>query len=695
MFEYTASKDYLARLLANENINVVRSAEANTAWFDLKNRTMTLPVWKCSEVVYDLLTLHEISHALHTPEEGWHDAVAVEGLPKSYLNIIEDARIERLITRRYAGAGRAMRDGYAEINERDVFGLVKNNLNVNELPLIDRINLHYKLGNHLVVPFSLEERVWLDKIDKVDTWEEVVAVCKELYASEKAKKEEKKEDKKEQENSVPEGSQSESTDDSSVEAQGDGEENDESSDHESFTESETNGDPLDSITDNEYRENFEKLEQELVDQESQIKYITLGKQNSDEFVYSVERVRKFIPSEVTTGMLEVTRKLMTEQNSMVNNMVKEFEAKKRASSVARQQYAKTGRLDVKKVHKYQLSEDIFRRNLIQNQGKNHGMVMLFDWSGSMNNKIFETFVQTMVLAMFCRKAKIPFSVQLFTNNCYAFDNDVAREKQIKNAHEFTVRHGNMNLVEMLNSQSSEQDFNKDVANFLFVVLSNANRNKIEEELRSVYQNVFSKNWDKTYQVRNAFVTGSTPLNTSLYLMDDYIAKFKKKHNVEIMNLVVMTDGASDTHSISGREVTVFDKVSGKIYKSEKWSNRNLETNVMYDMLRTRHGEYLNIIGFFVASPQELKYSRFQYDRNAQFSNKNGSIYVVKNNPNMTAHRFFLVPTKAIEIENEWDMEVTDETKVSAVKSSFKKHMNGKRDSRVFVSKFVESIAQKL
>ena len=178
-------------------------------------------------------------------------------------------------------------------------------------------------------------------------------------------------------------------------------------------------------------------------------------------------------------------------------------------------------------------------------------------------------------------------------------------------------------------------------------------------------------------------------------MDDYIAKFKKKHNVEIMNLVVMTDGASDTHCINGREVTVFDKVSGKIYKSEKWSNRNLETNVMYDMLRTRHGEYLNIIGFFVASPQELKYSRHQYDRNDQFSNKNGSIYVVKNNPNMTAHRFFLVPTKAIEIENEWDMEVTDETKVSAVKSSFKKHMNGKRDSRVFVSKFVESIAQKL
>ncbi len=43
------------------------------------------------------------------------------------------------------------------------------------------------------------------------------------------------------------------------------------------------------------------------------------------------------------------------------------------------------------------------------------MVMIVDWSGSMCNQIVDTVIQTINLAMFCRKVGIPFSVQIFAN----------------------------------------------------------------------------------------------------------------------------------------------------------------------------------------------------------------------------------------------------------------------------------------
>jgi hypothetical protein len=92
------SKSILAKLLASENITVSHQ-NVKTAYFDLKNRTMVLPVWKDMDGdLYDLLTGHEVGHALNTPQQGWHNEVAAtEKKFKDFLNVIEDARIEKLV----------------------------------------------------------------------------------------------------------------------------------------------------------------------------------------------------------------------------------------------------------------------------------------------------------------------------------------------------------------------------------------------------------------------------------------------------------------------------------------------------------------------------------------------------------------------------------------------------------------------
>ena len=97
-------KGNLARLLATENL-IVEHRPVETAMFNVKDRVLTLPMWeKASNTVYDLLVGHEVGHALETPDEDWTQEYKI---PPQFVNVVEDARIEKLMKRRYPEIGRA------------------------------------------------------------------------------------------------------------------------------------------------------------------------------------------------------------------------------------------------------------------------------------------------------------------------------------------------------------------------------------------------------------------------------------------------------------------------------------------------------------------------------------------------------------------------------------------------------------
>ena len=89
-------KSHLARLLATEDL-VVEHKHVECAQFDVRTRVLTLPLWeKASPIVYDMLVGHEVGHALFTPDEDWwldYD------IPQQFVNVVEDARIEKLMKR--------------------------------------------------------------------------------------------------------------------------------------------------------------------------------------------------------------------------------------------------------------------------------------------------------------------------------------------------------------------------------------------------------------------------------------------------------------------------------------------------------------------------------------------------------------------------------------------------------------------
>ena len=191
-----AAKDRLARLMATENIKVEHDPRAKTASFNVETRTLTMPVWKdMPEATGDMLIAHEVSHALHTPSgretllgacrtlDPKNPAVA-----KDYLNVVEDVRIERMMKARFPGTKGDFAKGYRWMNETDLFGLKKVE-SLASLGLIDRINLQYKIGWLVEIPFAADELALAQRAATTLTWEDVVALAKEIY--EKAKEQNK------------------------------------------------------------------------------------------------------------------------------------------------------------------------------------------------------------------------------------------------------------------------------------------------------------------------------------------------------------------------------------------------------------------------------------------------------------------------------------------------------------------------
>ena len=193
------SKSNLARLMATENL-VIEQRRVPTAYFDIKNRVLTVPILngKLSPELYDLLLGHEVGHALETPEAGWHHSVIeLKEVSRTTVNICEDVRIEKKIKRRFPGIRVSFLKGYKELMDMDFFGVKGKDLNA--LNFLDRLNLHSKGGAQLSIRFNKEETDLVEEAEDAETFEETVGVAKKIEAY--MKKQEEKEKKQEKQKS--------------------------------------------------------------------------------------------------------------------------------------------------------------------------------------------------------------------------------------------------------------------------------------------------------------------------------------------------------------------------------------------------------------------------------------------------------------------------------------------------------------
>ena len=131
---------------------------------------------------------------------------------------------------------------------------------------------------------------------------------------------------------------------------------------------------------------------------------------------------KYFEEDLTKDV-ENFKKYVKETKRSVNFAVKEFEQRKAAFRYQRATTAKTGRLDVGKLWSYKTSEDIFSQVTTLADAKNHGMIMLVDYSGSMANSMPYVMDQLLHMVHFCKAINIPFDVYGFTTQNSAFKYD--------------------------------------------------------------------------------------------------------------------------------------------------------------------------------------------------------------------------------------------------------------------------------
>ena len=180
MIKNRETKSLLAKLMASEDINVEYHEKASTAAFDTESRTLIMPVLKdITENATDLFLGHEVGHALYTPQGAIKEVVKKGKLFKGLVNIVEDARIEKMIQGKFPGLKKAFYGGYGDLVKGGFFDL--EGKDVNEANFVDRINIHFKVGTRAGVEFTDEEMTMVDRIANQKSFDDALKISEELF----------------------------------------------------------------------------------------------------------------------------------------------------------------------------------------------------------------------------------------------------------------------------------------------------------------------------------------------------------------------------------------------------------------------------------------------------------------------------------------------------------------------------------
>jgi len=763
------SKSQLARLMATENLQIEHQ-KISTAKFDVKNRVLYLPIWTDMQgFIYDLLCGHEVGHALFTPEEGWHDAVVDKSKGKNYknfLNVIEDARIEKRIQRKYPGLKLSFKKAYAKLMNEDFFGIGKRK--INSFPFIDRLNIFTKSQYTALVDFNADEYKMLEKVKSAETWQDVVDVADEIYNYSKIEQLDYESELDSYDYNFGESDDESYMDDldldlneNTIEPDGDsnedededkGEDGDEGEDTPSSSNSSSkegdeegyginrNKEDRSDIFDQEFApncqtdENYRNNESKLIDEECKpYRYLNLPKINFNNIFTPAKRVQEMLTEdfnkqiEETWFTKESVEKYYSEfkrkNDKYISLLAKEFEMKKAAKVFSKKKVSNTGDLDINKLASYKFDDNIFKKAMIFPKGKSHGLILLLDYSGSMYDNLPGSIEQILILAGFCRKVNIPFSVMTFSNdesvwaedrkktNYEMVESDLCFEKKENN-----LKFGLVQLREYLNSDMNNTEYTHSVKNMILLKHAWSNR----------------RNW-RTYEEDNVRVPSferltNTPLTQAIYALGDYTNAFKKKKNIDIVNLVVVHDGDSDNISTywtfgfnpwpkRGEENKQMFYPANMTLANEnfiikdKKINFELKYNNNWDCTFRAVVEWYKkytgskIIGFYIVEPSGKNVrdaiQRQYYDKNNKTIEKweqykeiqrifRKEKLLISKKP--TYDDFYLILGGKDLTVNDAQIEVDGKITANKLKNAFMKVNKTKQINRVLVSKFIEKIA---
>jgi hypothetical protein len=385
------------------------------------------------------------------------------------------------------------------------------------------------------------------------------------------------------------------------------------------------------------------------------------------------------------------KSFMAETSAVVNYLAKEFELKKSADLYRRTLEAKSGDIDTKKLYAYKLKDDIFRKINVVPTGKNHGMVMLLDWSGSMTDCMKDTLRQVINLSMFCRKVQIPFQVLAFTDRAASkgysewIKSTRSRINQETRYDTDKLEINRISLIELFSDKMNANDF---------------------KEMSRICLNG---------RIYSTYGLNGTPLVEATAYMIDYIKTFQATRNIQKMTFITLTDGdgASINQRLGAVEFENGVKVVRKHFLVGKTSKKNftygstfnVQMKATLDLLKEETDA--TVLGFYVGRTSYRHLSSF-IDSNMIISgnhmerrqilnvmtenlkkeirdNKYGAI------KDTGRDMLFYVPMASTKIVNE-ELVVDGNKSSRALAGILSRHINKQKTSRVLLSHFIDYIA---
>ena len=704
-------KSQLAKLLATEDI-VVEHKQVETAQFNVHTRVLILPLWeKASNDVYDMLVGHEVGHALFTPDQD-----PPRHIPMQITNVVEDARIEKLMKRRYMGLAKSFYKGYSELHNQDFFDL--DGEDISSFNLADRANLYFKIGSFLDLSFSAPEKEIIDLIHDCETFEDTVSAAEALYNFCKQEQEETVENQQKaqfdfEHDLQDSGDMSGSSSSDSELPVPDDDGSDAMEDRNIRNDDITRMGSSDVTSDIELKtvDSFDNKIKNLIDSNAvENVYVEVPEVNLDSVIASNLDVHKLIDNHwiyeenkwkelsqernisLDPGFKECDEEFVQfkrDAQKEVNYLVKEFECKKAASAYARAATSKTGVLDCNNLHTYKFNEDIFKKITVLPDGKNHGLIFMLDWSGSMQYVLKDTLKQLYNLIWFCKKVQIPFDVYAFTQE---WNYDVSES----NISHYKEKEGSLVV---------RKDFS-----LMNLLTSKVNLKILEHQMLNLWrlsESFCRRHCNSRFSYPRRMVISGTPLNEAIISLYQILPKFKKENNVEKVQAIILTDG--EAHQIPYNKIVdrsrygekepymgqrsvrpdnclLRDRQLGKTYKFGYRYHEFTDT-----LLRNLKDKFpsINFIGIRVLENRDAKqFIRMHHGEDEKrFSEwRKSKSFIIKNS---AYDAYFGISSKALAEDAEFDVEY-DATKAQ-IKRAFVKSLKTKKLNKKILGEFISLV----
>ena len=430
-----------------------------------------------------------------------------------------------------------------------------------------------------------------------------------------------------------------------------------------------------------------------------IVYCNFPKINTRSFVVPYKEVHKQIRhhynslngSQIDNARLQYNKFKVANQK-IVDYLVKEFELKKAAAITSRIKTASTGVLDTRKIHSYRYNDDLFRKIAEVPEGKNHGLLMFVDCSGSMSSNMLGTLQQIINLVSFCRKAGIPYDVYGFMDNMSGWDiyqRSLASDK--------------------ISAMQHKQEYKPEdvvLGRFYLRQYFSSSMKSIEHQEALVNMTALVKSYQGSGMIPHVESLGGTPFDETIMTATQLVKEMKKKFGLDIVHTIFLTDGYGtstinykDHNNTTQQARSYYDTNSVIVrcgYKEYNLENYNNDTNRMFLEILKKETDS-NVVGFYIcddyqvnsaisrmtSDSKKVKELETEFKKNGYLAIKEAGwdeYYVIPSGSNITVDANGFDSLSKVEHKN--------------VGKEFTAIFQRQQKSRVILRKFIDKIAKK-